>query len=122
MTSVGNDIPPRIAHWCDPWRSNLDDAQILQGNNVKKRERNREFKVGARIIVNGNAPGGYAARIGTVLEIVFDSRYGVSFDNQKIPTVYLDSHCLEALPPGEYRQCPSDSAKLAPRVIGRDSH
>ena len=106
MTSVGNDIRPRIAHWCDPWRSNLDDAQMLQANNVKKRERNREFKVGARIIVDGNAPDGYAARIGTVLEIVFGSRYGVSFDNQKTPTVYLDSHCLEALPPGRISAMP----------------
>ena len=79
----------------------------LHRNNAKKRERNLEFKVGARIIVNKNAPGGYAARTGTVLELVFDSRYGVSFDNQKTPTVYLDSNCLDAFPPGRILATPS---------------
>jgi hypothetical protein len=80
---------------------------MFRRNNAKKREGNREFKVGARIVVNENAPGGYAARIGTVLEIVFDSRYGVSFDDQKTPTVYLDSHCLDALPPGRISAMPN---------------
>jgi hypothetical protein len=71
----------------------------IRRNNVKEPQRNLEFKVGARIIVNKSAPGGYTARTGTVLEIVFGSRYGISLDNQKTPTVYLDSHCLDALPP-----------------------
>ena len=65
---------------------------------MKKRERNREFGVGARVVVNEKAPGGYVARLGTVLEIVLGSRYGVTFDNQKGLTVYLDSECLDPIP------------------------
>ncbi len=67
-------------------------------NNMKKRERNREFGVGARVIVNKKAPRGYVARLGTVLEIVLGSRYGIKFDNQHEPTVYLDSECLDPAP------------------------
>jgi hypothetical protein len=63
-------------------------------NNMKKRELNREFGVGARVIVNKKAPGGYVARLGTVLEIVLGSRYGISFDNQHEPILYLDAECL----------------------------
>ena len=58
----------------------------------------REFGVGARVVVNDKAPGGYVARLGTVREIVLDSRYGVTFDNQKGLTVYLDSECLDPIP------------------------
>ena len=65
---------------------------------MKKRERNREFGVGVRVVVNEKAPGGYVARLGTVLEIVLGSRYGVTFDNQKQPIVYLDSECLDPAP------------------------
>jgi hypothetical protein len=63
-----------------------------------KKRRNREFGVGARVVVNEKAPGGYVARLGTVLEIVLGSRYGVTFDNQKRPIVYLDSQCLDPAP------------------------
>jgi hypothetical protein len=66
---------------------------------LAKRERNREFEVGARVVVNQKAPGGYGARLGTILEIVLGSRYGVTFDNQKQLTVYLDSACLDPAPP-----------------------
>jgi hypothetical protein len=62
---------------------------------MKKTETNREFGVGARVVVNEKAPGGYVARLGTVLEIVLGSRYGVTFDNQKQLIVYLDSECLD---------------------------
>ena len=65
---------------------------------MTKRERNREFGLGARVVVNEKAPGGYVARVGTVLEIVLGSRYGVTFDNQKGLTVYLDSECLDPVP------------------------
>ena len=65
---------------------------------MTKRETNREFGLGARVVVNEKAPGGYLARLGTVREIVFDSRYGVMFDNQKGLTVYLDSECLDPAP------------------------
>jgi hypothetical protein len=61
---------------------------------MKKRERNRAFGVGSRIVVNEKAPGGYVGRLGTVLEIVLGSRYGVRFDNSKESIVYLDSACL----------------------------
>ena len=50
-------------------------------NNMKKGERNREFRVGTRVVVNKKAPGGYVARLGTVLEIVLGSRYGIWLDN-----------------------------------------
>jgi hypothetical protein len=50
-------------------------------NNMKKTERNREFGVGAHVVVNDKAPGGYVERHGTVLEIVLGSRYGIKFDN-----------------------------------------
>jgi hypothetical protein len=65
---------------------------------MTKRETNREFGLGARVVVNEKAPGGYVARLGTVLEIVLGSRYGVTFDNQKGLTVYLDSECLDPIP------------------------
>jgi hypothetical protein len=65
---------------------------------MKKRERNREFGVGARVVVNERAPGGYVARLGTVREIVLGTRYGVALDNHKELTVYLDSECLDPLP------------------------
>ena len=61
---------------------------------MKKREGNRAFGVGARVIVNKKPLGAYNQRIGTVLEIVFDSRYGIRFDNSKEAMVYLDSACL----------------------------
>jgi hypothetical protein len=64
-------------------------------HNVKKRERNREFGVGARVVVNEKAPGGYVALRGTVREVVLGSRYGVTLDNRKELTVYLDSDCLD---------------------------
>jgi len=63
-----------------------------------KKRRNREFGVGSRVIVNEIAPGGYVGRLGTVLEIVLASRYGISFDNQPEPTVYLDAKCLDRAP------------------------
>jgi hypothetical protein len=50
------------------------------------------------VVVNEKAPGD-VARLGTVLEIVLGSRYGVTFDNQKELTVYLDSECLERAAP-----------------------
>ncbi len=62
---------------------------------MKIRKRHREFDVGTRVVVNEKAPGGYRARLGTVLEIVLGSRYGVAFDNKKELTVYLDSECLD---------------------------
>jgi hypothetical protein len=65
---------------------------------MNKTGRNREFGVGARVVVNEKAPGGYVARLGTVSEIVLGSRYGVTFDNQKQLIVYLDSECLDPAP------------------------
>jgi hypothetical protein len=65
---------------------------------MTKRRPNREFGVGARVIVNHAAPGGYFARLGTIREIVLDSRYGVMFDNQKGLTVYLDAECFDPAP------------------------
>jgi hypothetical protein len=65
---------------------------------MTKRKTNSEFGVGARVVVNHAAPGGYFARLGTVREIVLDSRYGVIFDNQKGLTVYLDAECLDPAP------------------------
>ena len=65
---------------------------------MKKKETNQEFDIGARVIVNEKAPGGYFAQLGTVLEIVLGSRYGIKFDNQKEPTVYLDAECLDPAP------------------------
>jgi len=65
-----------------------------------KKGRNREFGVGARVIVNEMAPGGYVGRLGTVLEIALASRYGIRFDNQHEPTVYLDAECLDPAPQG----------------------
>lgn len=61
---------------------------------MKKRETNRQFGVGAHVIVNKKPLGTYNGRIGTVVEIVFDSRYGIRFDDSKEPVVYLDSGCL----------------------------
>jgi hypothetical protein len=55
---------------------------------------NPAFSIGARVIVNKKPLGAYNQRIGTVLEIVFDSRYGIRFDNSKEAMVYLDSACL----------------------------
>ena len=65
---------------------------------MTNRKTNLEFRVGARVVVNHAAPGGYFARLGTIREIVFDSRYGVMFDNQKGLTVYLDAECFDAAP------------------------
>jgi len=65
---------------------------------MKKRERHREFDVGARVVVNEKASGGYVARLGTVVEIVLGSRYRVRFDNQQEQTIYLDSECLDPAP------------------------
>ena len=70
---------------------------------MKKREPTREFGVGTRVVVNKKAPGGYVARLGTVLEIVLGSRYGVAFDNKKELTVYLDSECLDPVPQARKR-------------------
>jgi hypothetical protein len=63
-----------------------------------KNRRKREFAVGSRVIVNETALGGYVGRLGTVLEIVLASRYGIKFDNQHEPTVYLDAECLDPAP------------------------
>jgi hypothetical protein len=65
---------------------------------MTKRDTNREFGLGARVVVNEKVPGGYVARLGTVLEIVLGSRYGVAFDNHKGLTVYLESECLDPIP------------------------
>ncbi len=65
---------------------------------MKKAERHGEFDVGARVVVNEKAPSGYQARLGTVLEIVLLSRYGVRFDGQQEPTVYLNSEWLDPAP------------------------
>jgi hypothetical protein len=70
----------------------------MPGSNMKKREQHPEFRVGARVVVNERAPGGYVALPGTVLEIVLGSRYGVTLDNRKGPAVYLDSDCLDPAP------------------------
>jgi hypothetical protein len=64
---------------------------------MKKRP-NREFGIGSRVVVNEMAPGGYVGRLGTVLEIVLASRYGICFDSQHEPTVYLDSECVDPAP------------------------
>ena len=72
--------------------------KMYRRNDMKKRERHGEFDAGARVVVNETAPGGYRARVGAVLEIVLGSRYGISFDNQHEPTVYLDSKCLDPAP------------------------
>jgi len=61
---------------------------------MKMSGRNQEFGVGAHVIVNKKPLGAYNGRIGTVVEIVFDTRYGVKFDNSKEAIVYLDSACL----------------------------
>jgi len=66
-------------------------------NNMKKRQ-HREFGVGTRVVVNEMAPGGYVGRLGTVLEIVLTSRYGIRFDDQHEPTVYLDAESLDPAP------------------------
>jgi hypothetical protein len=63
---------------------------------MTQRERNRQFGIGAHVVVNEKAPGGYFAQLGEVMEIVFGSRYGIKFDNR--PTVYLDSECLDPAP------------------------
>ena len=73
-------------------------VKLYRRNNMKKGERHREFDVGARVVVNKKAPGGYEARLGTVLEIVLGSRYGVRFDNQQEPIVYLNSEWLDPAP------------------------
>lgn len=66
---------------------------------MKIRKRHREFDVGTRVVVNEKAPDGYVTRLGTVLEIVLGSRYGIRFDNQQELTVYLDSECLDPAVP-----------------------
>lgn len=65
---------------------------------MKEGERHREFDVGVRVVVNKEAPGGYEARLGTVMEIVQGSRYGIRFDNQQEPIVYLNSEWLDPAP------------------------
>lgn len=65
---------------------------------MKNRERHGEFDVGARVVVNEKATSGYEARLGTVLEIVLLSRYGVRFDGQQELTVYLNSEWLDPAP------------------------
>jgi hypothetical protein len=69
----------------------------MPGSTGKKRELDREFRVGARVVVNDKAPGGYFALPGTVLEIVLGSRCGVTLDNRSGPAIYLDSACLDPL-------------------------
>ena len=66
---------------------------------MKKREANREFGLGAHVIVNKQPLGAYNGRTGTVVEIVFDSRYGIRFDNSKEAIAYLDSACLNNYSP-----------------------
>ncbi len=73
-------------------------VKLYRRNNIKKGERHREFDIGARVVVNKKAPGGYEARLGTVLEIVLGSRYGVRFDNHSEPIVYLNSEWLDPAP------------------------
>ena len=66
---------------------------------MEKKKRHREFNVGARIVANEKAPGGYKAQLGTVVEIVVGfSRYGVRFDNQQELIVYLNSEWLDSAP------------------------
>ena len=67
-----------------------------RGNNMTKR-RNHNFGVGAHVIVNKMAPGGYVGRLGRVQEIVLASRYGIRFDNQQA-IVYLDAECVDPAP------------------------
>src|SRR5260370_37987188 len=73
-------------------------------NTMKKGERHREFDVGARVVVNKKAPGGYEARLGTGPEIVLGSRYGVRFDNPQEPIVDLNSEWLDAAAQGRNTQ------------------
>ncbi len=73
-------------------------VKMFRRNNMEKGERHREFDVGARVVVNKKAPSGYEARLGTVLEIVLGSRYGVRFDNQQEPIVYLNPEWLDPAP------------------------
>lgn len=63
---------------------------------MKNKEENPAFGLGARVIVNKKPLGAYNQRIGTVREIVFDSRYGIRFDNSKEAIVYLDSTSLSS--------------------------
>ena len=63
-----------------------------------RKRRHREFGVGTRVIVNERAPGVYVGRLGTILEIVLASRYGIRFDDQHEPTVYLDAESLDPAP------------------------
>ena len=74
------------------------EVRIAARNYMTNRKTNSEFGVGARVVVNHAAPGGYFARLGTIREIVLDSRYGVMFDNQKGLTVYLDAECFDPAP------------------------
>ena len=83
-----------------PDRNRLSESSLgirTRESVVKKRETNREFGV-ERVVVNEKAPGGYLARRGTVLEIALGSRYGITFDNQKELTIYLNSECLDPAP------------------------
>ena len=61
---------------------------------MKTSGRDPAFGIGARVIVNKKPLGAYNQRIGTVLEVVFDSRYGIRFDHSKEAIVYLDSASL----------------------------
>ncbi len=87
---------------------------------MKKKEGNREFDIGARVIVNEKAPGAYFAQLGTVLEIVLGSRYGIKFDNQKELTVYLDAECLDPAPRANHIvRPPRESPRTKPRTNAR---
>ena len=72
----------------------LATGRDATGENMENKERTPAFGVGSRVIVNKKPLGAYNQRIGTVFEIVFDSRYGIRFDNSKEAMVYLDSTSL----------------------------
>ena len=76
----------------------MGDTSPQVWGEIVPEERHREFGVGARVVVNKKAPGGYEARLGTILEIVLGSRYGVRFDNPQEPIVYLNSEWLDRAP------------------------
>jgi hypothetical protein len=79
------------------FRNLEDDFDGGSEDDSSSGEPNREFSVGAHVVVNEKAPGGYVTVLGTVMEIVLGSRYGV-LDNQKQLTIYLDSECLDPAP------------------------
>jgi hypothetical protein len=69
-----------------------------RNKDVNKRGPSHNFEVGMRVVVNEKASCGYGQRIGTVVENVFDSRYGIGFDDLTEPIVYLDCECLDLAP------------------------